>query len=251
MNEQMQALNGKRVVVTGGSEGLGLSMVEALVRSGAHVTALARDRAKLAAAERVGAAVVAVADEEPDVLILNAGARLPMKPIDEQSWAEFSIAWNTDVKAGLVGIQAALKTPMTPGGRVLVMSSGASMVLSVPYIQPDSLRLSGGYVGAKRMLWFMAHSANAVSREHGLGLHFQVLVPGQLMPDTKLGHQVATAYAEIEGVSAEEHVIGRYGSILRPAEVGQRVAELLADSRYITGVAYGFRANSPIIPLDI
>jgi hypothetical protein len=101
------------------------------------------------------------------------------------------------------------------------------------------------------MLWFMAHSANAVSREHGLGLHFQVLVPSQLMPDTKLGHQVATAYAEIEGVSADEHVIRRYGSILRPADVGQRVAELLADSRYITGVAYGFRANSPIIPLDI
>jgi NAD(P)-dependent dehydrogenase (short-subunit alcohol dehydrogenase family) len=90
----MQDLNGKRVVVTGGSEGLGLAMVEALAASGAHVTALARDRVKLAAAERVGAAVVAgdatdaavmnsiVGDEAPDVLILNAGARLPMKPID-------------------------------------------------------------------------------------------------------------------------------------------------------------------------
>ncbi len=55
----MQALNGKRVVVTGGSKGPGLAMVEALVRSGAQSTALARDRVKLAAAERVGAAVVA------------------------------------------------------------------------------------------------------------------------------------------------------------------------------------------------
>src|SRR5260370_6478400 len=193
----MQALNGNRVVVTGGSEGLGLSMVEALVRAGAHVTALAGSGARLGAVERVGAAGVAadatdatimnkiVADEEPDVLILNAGARLPMKPIDEQSWAEFSTTWNTDVKAGLVGIQAALTTPMTPGGRVLIMSTASSMVLSVPYIQPDSLRLSGGYVGAKRMLWFMAHSANAVSRERGLGLHFQALLPGQLIPDTK------------------------------------------------------------------
>jgi len=258
----MQDLNGKRIVVTGGSEGLGLAMVEALAASGAHVTALARDPVKLAAAERVGAAVVAgdatdaavmnsiVGDEAPDVLILNAGARLPMKPIDEQSWDEFSTHWNTDVKAGLVGIQAALKVPMTPGGRILIMSSGASMVLSAPQIEPESLRLSGGYVGAKRMLWFMAHCANAVSRERGLQLHFQVLVPSQVLPDTTLGHLVAAAYAELEGVSAEEHVMQRYGSIMRPADFGQRVTELLADPHYASGVAYGFRANAAIMPLD-
>src|SRR5260370_23092752 len=179
---RMQTLNGKRVVITGGSQGLGLAMVEALVACGENVTAISRDRANLAAAEQAGAAVIAgdatdatlmnevVREGMPDVLILNAGARLPMKPIDQQNWDEFSSTWNTDVKAGLVGIQASLTTPMTPGGRVLIMSSGASMVLSVPYIQPDSLRLSGGYVGAKPMLWFMAHSANAVSRERCLWL---------------------------------------------------------------------------------
>ena len=259
----MQNLNGKRVVVTGGSQGLGLAMVEALTARGANVTAIARDRAKFAAAERAGAAVIAgdatdatlmnrvVSEEAPDVLILNAGARLPMKPIDEQSWDEFSATWNTDVKAGLAGIQAALKTPMKPGGRVLVMSSGASMVLAAPFIAPESLRLSGGYIGAKRMLWFMAHSANAVSRERELGLHFQVLVPSQVIPGTALGHQVAAAYAAIEGVSVEEHVLKRYGSILRPGEVAERVAELLSDPRYTNGVAYGFRANSGIMPLDM
>jgi NAD(P)-dependent dehydrogenase (short-subunit alcohol dehydrogenase family) len=85
----MPVLNGKRVVVTGGSEGLGFAMVEALALCGARVTAVARDRAKLAAAERVGAAVIAgdatdaalmnriIDDGAPDVLILNAGARLP------------------------------------------------------------------------------------------------------------------------------------------------------------------------------
>jgi hypothetical protein len=41
-----------------------------------------------------------VGDKGPDVLILNAGARLPMMPIDEQSWEEFSAPWNTDVRAG-------------------------------------------------------------------------------------------------------------------------------------------------------
>src|SRR5580693_10795786 len=215
----MQNLNGKRVVITGGSQGLGLAMVEALAARGANVTAISRDQAKFAAAEQAGAAMIAgdvtdvilmnkvVREEAPDVLILNAGARLPIKPIDEQSWDEFSTVWNTDVKAGLVGIQAALNTPMKRGGRVLVMSSGASMVLAVPFIAPESLRLSGGYVGAKRMLWFMAHSANAVSRERELGLYFQVLVPLQLIPGTTLGHQVAAACAESR-VSASRSMSG-------------------------------------------
>jgi NAD(P)-dependent dehydrogenase (short-subunit alcohol dehydrogenase family) len=259
----MQDLKGRRVVITGGSQGLGLAMVEALAACGARVTAIGRDRVKLRAAEQAGAAVVAgdatdstlmnsvVRREAPDVLILNAGARLPMKPIDQQSWDEFSVIWNTDVKAGLVGIQAALSAPMKRGSRVLVMSSGAAMVLGVPFIAPESLRLSGGYIGAKRMLWFMAHSANAVSRERGLGVHFQVLVPCQLIPGTALGYQTAAAYAAIEGVSVDEHVVQRYGSILNPAEVGEGVAELLGDPRYMQGVAYGFRSGSEIVTLDV
>jgi len=259
----MQNLNGKHVIVTGGSQGLGLAMVEALVASGANVIAISRDRANLSVAEHAGAAVIAgdatdatlmnsvVREEAPDVLILNAGTRLPIKPIDQQSWDEFSIVWNTDVKAGLVGIQAALNTPMKRGGRVLVMSSGASMVLAVPFIKPEDLSLSGGYIGAKRMLWFMAHSANTVSRNRGLGLHFQVLAPLQLIPGTTLGHEVAAACAEIEGISVNEHVMKRYGSVLRPAQIGEQVAQLLSDSRYMQGVAYGFRNDTDILPLDV
>jgi NAD(P)-dependent dehydrogenase (short-subunit alcohol dehydrogenase family) len=259
----MQKLNGKRVAITGGSQGLGLAMVEALAACGANVIAIGRDRANLSAAEHAGAVVIAgdatdatlmnkvVREEAPDVLILNAGARPPIKPIDQQSWDEFSTVWNTDVRAGLVGIQAALHTPMKRGGRVLVMSSGAAMVLAVPFIKPEDLSLSGGYIGAKRMLWFMAHSANTVSRERDLGIHFQVLAPLQLIPGTMLGNQVAAACAEIEGVSLDQHVIERYGSILRPAQVGEQVAELLGDPRYMHGVAYGFRNESDILPLDV
>ena len=251
----MQNLTGKRVVITGGSRGLGLAMVEALTACGANVIALSRDRANLSSAEHAGAAVIAgdatdarlmneiVREQAPDVLILNAGARLPIKPIDEQNWDEFSTVWNTDVKAGLVGIQAALCTPMKGGSRVLVMSSGAAMVLAVPFIKPDDLSLSGGYVGAKRMLWFMAHSANKVSRDRDLGIHFQVLAPMQLIPGTTIGHEVAAICAELEGISIEEFVLQRYGSILHPAQVGEQVVELLRDPHYMQGVAYGFRNN--------
>jgi NAD(P)-dependent dehydrogenase (short-subunit alcohol dehydrogenase family) len=69
----MQNLNGKRVVVTGGSQGLGLAMVEALVASGANVTAMSRDRSNLAAAEEVGASVIA--GDATDATLMNAVVR--------------------------------------------------------------------------------------------------------------------------------------------------------------------------------
>lgn len=258
----MTNLANSRVIVTGGSAGLGLAMVGALAERGADVTAIARDPTKLGAARDAGARTIvgdatdaalinsAVADVDPDVLILNAGARLPLVTIDEEDWNSFSSIWNTDVKATLVGIQAALNTPMRPGARVLIMSSGAAMVMSHPAIEPRSLRLSGGYIGAKRMLWFMAHQAEAVSRDRKLGISFQVLVPTQAMAGTELGHAVAAACAQAEGVTIDEYMLKRYGPTLHPSQIGRQVAELLVEPRYKTGTAYGFRADADLIPLD-
>src|SRR5579875_3826340 len=125
----MPTLQDTPVVITGGSHGLGLATVEALVGCGARVTVIARDRARLAAvAERTGVAArpgdatdaalmeAVVAEVQPSVLILNAGAPPHMAPIEQQTWETFCAVWNTDVKAGLYGIQAALKAPLPPGG---------------------------------------------------------------------------------------------------------------------------------------
>jgi NAD(P)-dependent dehydrogenase (short-subunit alcohol dehydrogenase family) len=114
------------------------------------------------------------------VLILNAGATPLMAPLDEQSWDAFTAVWDTDVKAGLYGIQAALKAPLAEGARVLLVSSGAAITGNP---------LSGGYAGAKRMVWLMAHYANGLASERKLGIHFQVLVPQQILGETALGRQ--------------------------------------------------------------
>jgi NAD(P)-dependent dehydrogenase (short-subunit alcohol dehydrogenase family) len=178
-------LQDERVVVTGGSRGLGLGIVAALLARGAQVTVVARDPTRLADVQRLGAAArpgdvtdpalmsAVVADVKPSVLILNAGATPAMAPIDEQSWDAFTAVWDTDVKAGLYGIQAALNAPLAPGARVLIVSSGAAIAGNP---------LSGGYAGAKRMLWLMAHYASGLASERGLGIHFQVLVPQQMWP---------------------------------------------------------------------
>lgn len=146
----------KTVVVTGGSRGLGLGVVEALVARGANVTVVARYADALASvAARCGVATIRadvtdeeaarriVADVAPDILVLNAGATPRMGRLDQLTWEDFSSVWETDVKAGLYWLKAALNQPLAPGSRVLVGSSGAAQ---------NGSPLSGGYAGAKRML---------------------------------------------------------------------------------------------------
>src|SRR6185312_15431509 len=100
-----------------------------------------------------------LSEVHPDILVLNAGAKPQMGRLDQLSWTDFSTTWETDVKAGLYWLQAALKTPLKFGSRVLVGSSGAAQ---------NGSPLSGGDAGAKRMLWMMAKYANGVSAQRNL-----------------------------------------------------------------------------------
>src|ERR1700737_3842183 len=113
-------LQNQIAVVTGGSRGLGLGLVAALVDRGAKVTVVARTTGDLeSVANRLGVGTIAaditdrvegrrlLAELRPTILALNAGAPPKMASFDEQSWEMFSDAWNTDVKAGLYWLQAA------------------------------------------------------------------------------------------------------------------------------------------------
>src|SRR5258708_37999017 len=93
-----------------------------------------------------------------------------MGRLDQLSWADFTAPWEHDVKAGLYWLQAALNLPLEPGSRVLVVSSGAAV---------SGSPMSGGYGGAKRMLWVIAQYANGVSEQKGLGIRVQAIVPEQ------------------------------------------------------------------------
>jgi NAD(P)-dependent dehydrogenase (short-subunit alcohol dehydrogenase family) len=249
----MQTLKDQRVVVTGGSRGIGLGIVEALVAHGAKVTVVARSAGGLAEVQqRLGVGIAAgdvtdptladrvVREVAPSVLVLNAGATPAMGPLHELTWEGFSRAWNTDVQAGLYWIQAAIRLPLAPGSRVLISSSGAAIAGSP---------LSGGYGGAKRMLWMMASYANQVSDSLGLGLKFQVLVPRQLLGDTQLGRAGAEAYARRKGVSVEAFLAG-FGAPLTPRQVGEHVATLLTDARHEAGLAYGVKGDLGLHALE-
>jgi len=247
------SLKDKNVVVTGGSRGLGLGLVEALVARGASVTVVARDTGALASVRKtLGVATISadvtdeaaahriVAELRPDILVLNAGAKPPMGRLDQLSWADFTAPWETDVKAGLYWLQAALKTPLRPGSRVLVGSSGAA---------ESGSPLSGGYAGAKRMLWMMAGYANGVSEQKNLGIRFQTIVPLQIIGGTGVGDAGANAYARAMGIKRDDF-LSRFGAPMPPREFGEKVVSVLEDPKYAEGFAFGLKGDTGVTMLE-
>ena len=246
-------LKDKNVVVTGGSRGLGLGLVEALVAHGARVTVVARNADALKSVRaRLGVATISadvtdetaahriLAEVRPDILVLNAGAKPRMGRLDQLSWADFAAPWETDVKAGLYWLQAALTLPLKPGSRVLVVSSGAAQ---------NGSPLSGGYAGAKRMLWFMAKYANSVSEQKDLGIRFQTIVPLQMVGDTGVGDEGAHAYARAMGIKRDEF-LARFGAPMPPREFGEKIVSVLDDPKYAEGFAFGLKGDTGVTILE-
>ncbi|MBN9511385.1 MAG: SDR family NAD(P)-dependent oxidoreductase [Alphaproteobacteria bacterium] len=246
-------LKHQTVVVTGGSRGLGLGVVEALVERAAQVVVVARNPADLAAVRRrldvatVAADIVdplaaarVLAERRPAVLILNAGTTPGLGPLHQQTWESFAAPWETDVKAGFHWLQAALKTPLSPGSRVLVTSSGAAVAGSP---------LSGGYAGAKRMLWLMANYAHGVSLQQNLGICVQTIALMQMVGGTGVGQPGAEAYSAKLGISPEQF-LGRFGTQLTPREYGELVATLLSDQRYEVARAFALKGDTGITILE-
>jgi short-subunit dehydrogenase len=204
------------------------------VRTRLGVSTIAADVRDEAAAHRI------LADVRPDILALNAGAKPPMGRLDQISWADFTAPWEHDVKAGLHWLQGALNLPLKPGSRVLVVSSGAAV---------DGSPMSGGYGGAKRMLWFMARYANRVSEQRKLGICFQAILPRQMILGTGIGDTAAGAYARAMDIEPEAFV-ARFGAPMPPRLFGENVVAVLDDPTHAEGFAFGLSGDKGVAMME-
>jgi NAD(P)-dependent dehydrogenase (short-subunit alcohol dehydrogenase family) len=243
----------KVAVVTGGSRGLGCGLVEALVDHGAIVKVVARGKADLdSVGARLGVETISadiadpeaagriLSDHKPGILVLNAGAIPPTDSIDRIRWEDFSATWNIDVKAGLHWIQASLNLPLAPGSRILVGSSGAAQ---------QGSPLSGGYGGAKRMLWLMAKYANGVAEQKKLGLRFQAILPLQMIAAGGVGKAGSEGYAANLGIEPDAF-LARFGAPMAPRDYGEHIVRILEDAQYESAVALGVKGDTGITVLE-
>lgn len=243
-------LNGKAAVVIGASAGVGKATARTLIADGAHVTAVARQAEGLASlrsalgprletvqadAADAGTAKRLLAERRPRLVVLTAGVRPHMGPIDELSWESFTEAWSLDTKAAFHLVQAALQLPLEPGSVVVLVSSGAAIQGSY---------LSGGYAGAKRMQWLLAGYAQKISEAKRLGIRFLAVLPKQLIEGTAIGASASEGYGKVLGIAPAEYMkrfdvpldCGKVAAAIMTGVRGELPAHLTAIAVTGTGI---------------
>lgn len=237
----MFALARKNVVVIGGSRGVGRQIVEEAVRSGAQVLAVARQASHLRqlAKEVSGIKILSLdaTDEiapskvfdvlEPDILVLCAGVFPPAAPLHQQSWQEFAVNWETDVKISFHFCKAALSRPLPPDSSVILVSSGAALAGSP---------LTGGYAGAKRTQIFVANYSQKESDRLKLSLRFVTLAP-RIITNTELGRYAVSNYSRYLGISEADFVKGM-ASPPASSDVATAAIELATNSNQSKGKVF-------------
>ena len=230
----------KTTIVVGASRGLGRGIAAALSQAGARVISVSRTETAQALAGGADNIRHEIADGtdpavagtlldryDPQALVLVAGAAPLVRPLQHQTWETFSANWHTDVRMTFHWVREALLKPLSPGSRVIVMSSGAAL---------QGSPLSGGYAGAKATQRFMAAYAQEEADRAGLGVSFTSILP-RITPLTELGRPAVQAYAARSGQTEEEYM-QQMGPPVTPEAAGSAVLELLRADRSSVALAY-------------
>jgi uncharacterized oxidoreductase len=250
-------LKQKRVLVTGGSSGIGFAISEAMVAHGAHVVIVGRREGKLAeaAAELCGRGgkvsfaagdVTLDADRRRilsqvtadlggiDVLVNNAGA-VRAGRLELISEADIRAMIDVDLVAPILFIREALPHLRKSGDALVVNVTSAAALTGVPFY--------GTYAAAKAGL---SRFGEALRRElKGEGIHVMTVYPiatdTPMMASSKAGADLGfgrepaadVAKAIIEGIEANAIEVVRGGEARAKAIALNRDNPLAMDERFV------------------
>jgi len=233
----MSNVSGKTTIVVGASRGLGRGIATALAEAGASVIAVSRTAAafpeqvtitpEIADAGDPAVAAGVLERYDPEAVILVAGATPSIRPLQDQTWETFAVNWEADVRIAFHWLREALRKPLRPGSRVVVISSGAALAGSP---------LSGGYAGAKATQRFITNYATEESARAGLEITFTAVLP-RITPLTDIGREAVQAYAARAGQSEEDY-IRQLGPLVSPEIAGAALVELAQMDAAAVAPAY-------------
>jgi 3-oxoacyl-[acyl-carrier protein] reductase len=237
----MSDLSGKTTIAVGASRGLGRGIATAFADTGASVIAVSRTAAELPQPGNGISIQQELADAneatlparlldryKPETVVLVAGATPHMRPLQHQTWDTFSVNWNTDVRIAFHWVREALLTPLRPGSRVIVISSGAAL---------QGSPLSGGYAGAKATQRFIVTYAREEAQRAGLDIAFTAVLP-QFAPQASVGRAAVEAYAAQAGRSVDDYLHQLPFPLLTPQIAGTALVELAQTDPATVAPAY-------------
>jgi NAD(P)-dependent dehydrogenase (short-subunit alcohol dehydrogenase family) len=236
-------LQGKRALVTGGSDGIGLAIAEAFAREGAHLLIVGRDAGKLETARRTigrqdedvaietlsadlatSAGIDAVgsrvkqSDRPLDILVNNAGVAY-LVPFERVSAEQFQNSFALNVTAAFFVTQRLLPH----------LSAGASIINISSYFANKMMpkRPSSLYSLSKGALNSLTKS---LAFELGpRGIRVNAIAPGTIdtaMRRKSIVNLPAEAQAELNAYVERSYPLGRIG---RPADVAGMAVHLASD----------------------
>jgi len=244
------SVSGKRVLVTGGSSGIGEAIVERLAAEGAGVTVASRSEPPALPASAAwvatdvadSAAVGSLFGEHGpfDAVVNNAGVQVE-KTVAETTDDEYDLVMNVNVRGVFLCSREAVRQMQPAGGGSIV--NIASVAASTA---DHGMAVYNASKGAVLSL------TRAIAVDHGRdGIRCNAVSPGWIMTAlADAAFDLADDPAAARDAAIAKHPVGRMGE---PADVAGLVAWLISDdSAFASGSNFtidgGLTAQSPISP---